>query len=95
VRDDQRLVVWRGLLEYNPGAANGSSLGLDPATGEVMLVCRRSLAQLDHIAFERVLEDFIATADLWVREIAAGAAVGGRARPGFPDAGPQGLTTRD
>jgi hypothetical protein len=37
-------------------------------------VCRRSLAQLDHFAFERVLEDFIATADLWMREIAAGAA---------------------
>jgi hypothetical protein len=82
VRDDERLGVWRRLLEFNPSAPGGTSLGLDPGSGEVLLVCRRSLAALDYATFERGIESFIATAGAWAQELAAGAA----AEPAAPAA---------
>ncbi len=72
VPDDGRLAVWRRLLEYNPSAADGSSLGLEPSTGEVLLVCRHGLAGLDQHGFERAVESFMTTAAAWARELSAG-----------------------
>jgi hypothetical protein len=73
IRDDERLAIWRRLLEYNPTATDGSSLGLDPATGQAILVARHPLRRLDYHGFEQAVESFIATAETWAREFAAGA----------------------
>lgn len=74
VRDDERLTVWRRLLEYNPSAAEGSSLGLDVTSGEVILVGRHRLGHLDQHGFERAVESFMTVAATWRRELSAGPA---------------------
>lgn len=84
IRDDDRLAVWRRLLEYNPSAADGCSLGLDPASGEVILVGRHRLGHLDRHGFERAIENFMTVAGTWRRELSAGPAPA--ATPGDPRA---------
>ncbi len=87
VRDEDRLAIWRRLLEHNPSAAAGSSLGLDPASGEVILVGRHRLGHLDRHGFERAIETFMTVAGTWHRELSAGPPPAAKAGDPRVDAG--------
>lgn len=52
-------------------AADGGTIGVDRATGTVVLAARRALAGMDAEAFEDWLGDFAETAQIWAARIAA------------------------
>ena len=83
--DDERLALYGGMLEANLFChdTGGGSLGLDDATGEILLTRRVELVVADVGYLSEAIETLVAAAMQWKSKI-AGAAMS----ESIPPAGP-------
>jgi hypothetical protein len=84
--DDERLALYGGMLEANLFChdTGGGSLGLDDATGEILLTRRVELVVADVGYLSEAIETLVAAAMQWKSKI-AGAAMSDES---IPPAGP-------
>ncbi|MFO1056964.1 MAG: type III secretion system chaperone [Dongiaceae bacterium] len=71
---ESRAAMHRSMLEANAQDGLPGALAIDPRTGEAMLVRNDPLRDPDDAAFERLLEQMIATALAWIEKIGRGGA---------------------
>lgn len=71
VSEESKYVIMEELLDANCffKGTQGASLGIDKASGIVMLQYQSPLATLEYCAFRKILNNFIAVSELYKRKI--------------------------